>query len=163
MTMEDDSLLLAHPAAVLSTLDLPAGWDIIFANPRLDPATGQQGAPARFSLLSFVETFAAHSHANPDRKGFGLDCVILSREGAAKLAGIVEREGFHSVGTDWYVQSHCVPPDRIDAFRPGSRVRSELTRRFARPRFDRTLLHAFVLSPALTQSFGIGMNRNRRI
>ena len=163
MTMEDDSLLLAHPGAVLAGLDLPPDWDIIFTNPRLDMTVKIDPPAERFQLTPFAEAFIRHSHASPGQAGFGLDSVILSREGARKLVRIVESEGFHSVGTDWYVQSHCVPPERLGEFLPESRIHDELQRRFARPRFDRTLLNGHVLSPALTQVFALGVDRTRRM
>lgn len=163
MTMEDDSLLLAHPAAVLAQLELPEGWDIIFANPRLDLGAKEPTGRRGFSVLPFTDAFIRHSHLSPGQRGFGLDSVILSREGARKLAAIAEAEGFYAVGTDWWVQSHCVDPDRLGEFAPDSRIRAELSGRFGRPDFVRTPLQAYALTPAITYAFALGIDRRRRI
>jgi GR25 family glycosyltransferase involved in LPS biosynthesis len=163
LVLEDDALLLADPGAVLATLDPPAGWDVIFATPRLDMTLLPPPPQGRFVLTPFAEAFARHSHAAPAQNGFGSECVFISREGARKLVAIVEAEGFHSVGTDWYLQSHCVPQTQAGAFNRDSRVWEEVSGRFARRAAGAPLLDGHVLSPALAQTFSRGMHRALRI
>lgn len=163
LVLEDDALLLADPGAVLATLELPVGWDVIFATPRLDMTARLLPPQGRFVLTPFAEAFARHSHAAPAQSGFGSECVFISREGARKLVAIVEAEGFHSVGTDWYLQSHCVPQTPAGAFNRDSRVWEQVSGRFDCRAAGAPLLEGHVLSPALAQTFSRGMHRALRI
>ncbi len=163
LVLEDDSLLLANPGAVLAATDLPMGWDVIFANPRLDLTERILPPAGRFFVMPLVDAFVQHSHADPAREGYGSDCLFISREGARKLVAIVEAEGFHSVGTDWYVQSHCVPAELAGAFNPASVIARELAGRARRRPAGLPLLAGHVLSPAISQTFTRGISRAHRI
>jgi DNA-directed RNA polymerase specialized sigma24 family protein/GR25 family glycosyltransferase involved in LPS biosynthesis len=163
LTLEDDSLLLANPGAVLAATDLPDGWDVIFANPRLDLTESVLPPAGRFVVTPLAEAFLRHSDTDPGKEGYGSDCVFISRAGARKLLEIVAAEGFHSVGTDWYVQSHCLSDEQIAAFNPASVIWREMTGRVRLRPAGLPLLEGYVLGPAISQIFTRGMSRAQRI
>jgi hypothetical protein len=164
LCLEDDSLLVTDPAQVLRRLNLPPGWDIIFANPRMDLTRTADPTTPDFSLTPFTEAFARLSHAYPGSRGFGADCYFLSASGARKLVHLAETEGFHSVGTDWWLQSHCVPAGELEGFSPASHVYGELSRRHSNSeRHSPLLLNGYVLSPSLVSTDAMGVSRSLRI
>jgi GR25 family glycosyltransferase involved in LPS biosynthesis len=163
LILEDDAQLLVNPNAVLQDVPLPEGWDIIFANARLDLSRFENRQAGEFFMLSVEEVLGRFSYISPNQGGFGNDCYLLSRAGARKLTSIVESEGFHRVGTDWYLQTHCIPRYSTDHFNPESTVAKGISARHKLSYHNPLLLNGYVLCPTITLAQSIGIHRGLRI
>ncbi len=163
MILEDDTQFLADPNHVLREVRLPAGWDIIFANPRLDLSQHEGEWDGTCTLRPFEQVFARFSHLSPGQDNFGADCYLLSREGARKLTEIVESEGFHTIGTDWYLQTHCIARHQLEAFNPDSLIGKFTRARHDLPFHNPLRLSGHVLCPSFSLVQPIGVSRWQRI
>ncbi|MBE9606039.1 hypothetical protein IAI18_14330 [Acetobacteraceae bacterium H6797] len=161
--LEDDMQLLVDPAHVLLHMALPEDWDIIFANPRLDLSTRLADAPSGFFLTPMEEAMVLHAQFSPSKRGYGADCYLLSRKGAAKLVALMESEGIRRVGTDWFLHIHSIPRGALGRFKEGSVVRHMLESRFAQPWYREDVLKAYVLSPNLATGMSMGVTRQSRL
>jgi hypothetical protein len=150
--VEDDVIPLLNLPSSLGALGLPAGFDLLFVNdriaPRLDPA-----AAAGFTVHTLQAAMAAF---HPEDNAPGGDGYILSRDGARKLLGWVEEDGF-SDDVDWRLIAYGLTPEDVAGLPPGhagawlERVR-QVVRRPER-------LAAYVLHPPLIRTVGVSSDR----
>ncbi len=153
LIVEDDVIPLLDLPRRLGGLNLPAGWDLVFVNDRLEPRRDFDAADA-FTTQTLAATMQAF---HPDDNATGGDGYLVSREGARKLLDWVARDGMAD-DVDWRMVAYGTTPDDVAAIPPHSHARRELTRLHQGiPRADR--LSAHVLHPALIRTVGVSSDR----
>lgn len=163
IVLEDDGYVRYRGLSRLSFEALAPDADIVFLNDRLAPAMtdGEDGA---VGLDPLEDVLAARSFREPEAAALGSDGYVLSRRGAEKLVHIAEMEGFHTVGTDWYLVCHAFDYRRLDAIN-GQSVMAEVLRSWSArvEGLGSTRLKGFVMRPALVEHRPLGTWRSGRV
>ena len=156
LVIEDDVVPLIALPARLGPLGLPPGYDVCFANDRLEPRPG----PAEVERTDDVGAVAlaeAMLSFPPEDNAPGCDGYFVSAAGARKLLGWVAEDGFGG-DVDWRLLAYGLTPAEVAALPAHSHARAVLepmARRVGRP--DR--LRAHVLHPALIRTVPISSDR----
>ena len=163
VVLEDDGFVRYRGLARLSFEDLAPDVDIIFLNDRLAPAiTSAEGGEVGLDPLEDVPV--ARSFREPEVAALGSDGYVLSKRGAERLVHIAETEGFHTVGTDWYLVCHAFDYRRLEELN-GDSVMAKVLRswsaRVQTPGIAR--LTGMVLKPALVEHRPLGTWRSGRV
>ena len=153
LIIEDDVIPLLDLPRTLGGLPLPASWDIVFINDRLEPRRDPD-AEDGFTLHSLTSAIQAF---HPDENAPGGDGYLLSRHGAEALLAWTARDGF-SDDVDWRMLTYSMDAEAIAGVPAICHARRELDRLQVRiPRTAR--LDAHVLNPSLIRSVGVSSDR----
>jgi GR25 family glycosyltransferase involved in LPS biosynthesis len=152
LVLEDDaSPLLAFPAQV-GALPLPAGWDVVWVNERMQAPYDPESV-AGFSTVAAVDAvrgFPAWHDA------VGCDGYLVSRAGAAKLLEWCQADGFGG-DVDWRMLGYALTADEVAGLDAGGAARALLGALPAPQRAAR--LQAHVLQPALVREVSLRSDR----
>jgi glycosyl transferase family 25 len=152
LVMEDDALPLLDLPARLGGLGLPAGWDVVWVNDRMEPAVDADAAVG-FSVHSLADVMRA---MHPENNACGTDGYLVSRTGAAKLLAWVTEDGMAD-DVDWRMVAYGLSAAEWAGLPEGHARRWLAAMVGANPRAER--LDAYVLHPALIRTVGVSSDR----
>lgn len=162
IVLEDDAFVTAPGLDRLDFGALIGDMDIAFFNDRISHWRDEGGQPD-LDCRPLPDVLVELSNSHPTLRAFGSDGYVLSRSGAAKLVAIAEREGFHSIGTDWYLLSHAVSESDHSRLHECSVLRNRLRAAERRRAKDAPVLRGGVISPPLVEHRPLGVWRSTRI
>jgi len=151
--IEDDVIPLLDLPATLGAFPVPYGFDLLFVNDRIAPKR-DPAAITEFRVLSLED--ALHEFP-PDDNAPGGDGYILSREGAAKLIGWLQEDGFGD-DVDWRLIAYGLSRAAIAGLARPSLAGpwlDRVSRLVGRPE----RLAAYVLHPPLIRTVGVSSDR----
>jgi GR25 family glycosyltransferase involved in LPS biosynthesis len=152
LVLEDDALpLLSFPTRI-GSLDLPADWDVVWVNERMQAAYDPDGVQA-FSTtpaITAVRGFPVWHDA------VGCDGYLISRGGAAKLLAWCRADGFAG-DVDWRMLGYALTSTEVAGLDAGSAARGLLDALPTPGRSQR--LQAHVLQPALVREVSLRSDR----
>ena len=153
LVVEDDVIPLLDLPARLGGLNLPAAWDVVFVNDRLEPRRDPD------SVTDFtVRTLAAAMRGfHPEDNAPGGDGYLISRAGAETLLAAFARDGMAG-DVDWRMLAYGLTPAETGSLPPHAHARRELERLQARLP-EAPPLAAYVLHPALIRTVGVSSDR----
>ena len=155
LVIEDDVVLLVDLPARLGPLGLPPGYDVCFANDRLEPRPGPAEVE-RTDEVGAVPLAEAMLSFHPEDNAPGCDGYFVSAAGARKLLDWVAEDGFGG-DVDWRLLAYGLTAAEVAAL-PAGHARSVLEpmeRRVGRAE----RLRAHVLYPALIRTVPISSDR----
>lgn len=159
---EDDAFIKSRHLAKIDFAKFYPDVDIVFINDRLCGKLGEERAQSMPLMLSLEEALVSLSEQDPTLNALGSDGYVLTRNGAQKLISIVQEEGLHSAGTDWYLLSHTFDPEYLGKLNTDSVIYKVLKSRLEKQRTSHRLTGALVM-PALIEHRPLGVWRNTRI
>ena len=156
LVVEDDVVPLVNLPARLPGFGLPAGWDLVFVNDRLEPWR----EPERVDGFGAEPLATVVQGFDPEENAPGGDGYLISREGARKLLAWIAADGMAG-DVDWRMLAYGMSGSEVAAVEAPSFARTELGRWQGRiGRAER--LQAYVLSPALIRTVGVSSDREDR-
>ena len=163
IVLEDDAFVRYRGLARLTFDELANDADIIFLNDRLAPSM-ESNVDGYVGAEPLEDALVRISYTSPNAAALGSDGYVLSRLGAQKLKHTAEIEGFHSVGTDWYLVCHAFDYRRIDELNPDSTMSAVIRAWRSRVQgLGVNRLRGAVLQPAVVEHRPLGTWRSNRV
>ncbi|MBC7986602.1 MAG: glycosyltransferase family 25 protein [Sphingomonadaceae bacterium] len=162
IVLEDDAFVTVPGLDRIDFAALMGDLDIAFFNDRLSRWRGEVARP-ELACRPLPDVLAELAISHPMLRAFGSDGYVLSAAGAAKLVAIAEREGFHSIGTDWYLLSHSVSAAGQERLAEPSVLRDRLRVAERKKTEDGPVLRGGVISPPLAEHRPLGVWRSTRV
>lgn len=131
IVMEDDAFVRYRGIDMLDFSSICGDFDILFINDRLcvERELAHGSAPLCLPLdLALMQL----TSKTPELNAFGSDGYILSRRGARMLVDVANEEGFHTIGTDWYLISHSFDYHKLGEISKNSTTAKVLESRLGR-------------------------------
>lgn len=153
LVLEDDAWLLAGVPPSVAALNLPEGFDLVFANERMSPDSLRypKGEIGTIPVGASVRT------KKPGWSSVGTDGYFVSPKGAKKLLAMLARDGIAG-DVDWRLLSYALTESQRARLRAGGFAANAIA--FHEGQHTRQhRIRASVLSPAIIRQFAGGSVR----
>lgn len=154
LVLEDDAWVVAGLPPTLGALPIPAGFDILFVNERMVPAT------LTLKSLGFDVTTAGKAALSKGNAwtSAGTDGYLISPQGAGKLLKYVAEDGLAG-DVDWRLISYALTDRQRDAVSTAGGFTGRAVDFHRQFHGGRRSLRAYSLTPSLVRQFAGGSVR----